>query len=72
MDPLVPRRARIEPPGGTAWIVVPPAIHDGAGSSLGGVPSVGEHGAAIRAEFANLPRAVGQGFTRAGHDRVRR
>jgi len=46
------RRADVETPSGMASIVAPPAIHDGAAPHLGRVPSVGEHGDAIRAEFA--------------------
>ena len=53
------RRAKVETPGGTAWIVAPPAIHDGAEPSLGRVPRIGEHGAAIRAEFSGPPGAAG-------------
>jgi hypothetical protein len=33
-------------------VIAPPVIVDGARPSLGRVPALGEHGAAIRAEFA--------------------
>ncbi len=46
------RRVTIETPGGAASIVAPPALHDGGTPALGKVPSIGEHDAAIRAEFA--------------------
>jgi crotonobetainyl-CoA:carnitine CoA-transferase CaiB-like acyl-CoA transferase len=45
------RRIEIATPGGTASIVAPPAIHDGATPVLGDVPAIGAHDAAIRAEF---------------------
>jgi crotonobetainyl-CoA:carnitine CoA-transferase CaiB-like acyl-CoA transferase len=49
-----PALRRIEvgiPGGGMASIVAPPAIHDGATPVLGPIPAIGEHDAAIRAEF---------------------
>ena len=46
------RRAEVATPAGTASIVAPPVLVDGAGRSLGAVPAVGEHSEAIRAEFA--------------------
>ena len=45
------RRTDVAVPGGTASIVAPPVI-DGTPKHLGPVPAVGEHSAAIRAEFA--------------------
>jgi itaconate CoA-transferase len=45
------RRVSLETEAGTASIVAPAVIHDGASPQLGPVPSVGEHTAAIRAEF---------------------
>ena len=47
------RRVEVGTPGGPASIVAPPAIHDGLmAPRLGRVPAIGEHDAAIRAEFA--------------------
>ncbi|PWC28307.1 CaiB/BaiF CoA transferase family protein [Teichococcus aestuarii] len=47
------RRVNVATPGGMASIVAPPAIHDGVASpAFGPVPAIGEHTAAIRAEFA--------------------
>jgi crotonobetainyl-CoA:carnitine CoA-transferase CaiB-like acyl-CoA transferase len=46
------RRIEVATPGGGVALVAPPAIHDGAVPVLGAVPAIGEHGAAIRAEFA--------------------
>jgi crotonobetainyl-CoA:carnitine CoA-transferase CaiB-like acyl-CoA transferase len=46
------RRVVVETPGGMAAIVAPPAIHDGVTPMLGKVPAIGEHTAAIHAEFA--------------------
>ncbi|TDR89178.1 CaiB/BaiF CoA transferase family protein [Enterovirga rhinocerotis] len=45
------RRVSVETPGGPAAIIAPPAIVDGRAPVLGPVPAIGEHGAAIRAEF---------------------
>ena len=45
------RRAEVATPAGTASIVAPPVLVDGAGRSLGAVPAVGEHSEAVRAEF---------------------
>lgn len=44
------RRMDVAVPGGIASIVAPPVI-DGSQKQLGPVPAVGEHSAAIRAEF---------------------
>ena len=44
-------RAEVETPAGTARIVAPPVLIDGAVRSLGPVPAVGEHSARIREEF---------------------
>ncbi|MCQ4161619.1 CoA transferase [Roseomonas sp. GC11] len=46
------RRVPVVTPGGAASIVAPPVLHDGAPPALGPVPAIGEHDAAIRAEFA--------------------
>ena len=48
------RRVEVATPGGAVWIAAPPAIVDGAAPRLGAVPAVGEHGAAIRAEFGKV------------------
>jgi len=45
------RRVSVETPNGPASIIAPPAIRDGKTPELGRVPSIGEHSAAIRAEF---------------------
>jgi crotonobetainyl-CoA:carnitine CoA-transferase CaiB-like acyl-CoA transferase len=42
----------VETPDGTAELIAPPVIVDGARPSLGRVPGLGEHDASIRAEFA--------------------
>ena len=49
------RRVTVGTPGGPASIVAPPAIHDGRAPVLGPVPAIGEHTAAIRAEFRPTP-----------------
>ena len=46
------RRVRVQAPGGAADIVAPPVVWSDGGPALGPVPAVGEHSAAIRAEFA--------------------
>jgi itaconate CoA-transferase len=46
------RRITIETPNGAASIVAPPALRDGRMPELGRVPEIGEHSAAIRAEFS--------------------
>jgi len=46
------RRAEVALPGGAAFIVAPPTIHDGVPPQLGPVPAIGEHSGRIRAEFA--------------------
>jgi len=46
------RRVNVATPGGMASIVAPPAIHDGKPPEFGPVPAIGEHSAAIRAEFS--------------------
>ena len=49
------RRVVVETERGLASIVAPPAICDGVRApSLGPVPSIGQHSAAIRAEFGHL------------------
>jgi len=45
------RRASVETASGLATIIAPPILIDGEARSLGPVPSIGEHDAAIRAEF---------------------
>ncbi len=45
------RRTPLTTPHGTIAIPAPPAIVDGEPPSLGRVPALGEHGAAIRREF---------------------
>lgn len=45
------RRVEVGIPGGTASIVAPPGIRDGAAPVLGPVPAIGEHSDAIRAQF---------------------
>ncbi|MDH3480888.1 MAG: CoA transferase [Gammaproteobacteria bacterium] len=45
------RRFDVATPSGTARLVAPPAQEDGVSFSTGPVPSLDEHGAAIRAEF---------------------
>ena len=46
------RRVAVETPQGLAHITAPPIVWDGETRPLGPVPSIGEHDAAIRAEFA--------------------
>ncbi len=46
------RRVNVKTPNGSAAIVAPPALRDGAAPALGPVPAIGAHDAAIRAEFA--------------------
>jgi itaconate CoA-transferase len=46
------RRASIEAAGGSVTHAAPPALLDGAARPLRAVPRLGEHTAAIRAEFA--------------------
>jgi hypothetical protein len=45
------RRAQIDTPAGPVSIPAPPIVRDGPTRELGRVPSIGEHSAAIRAEF---------------------
>ena len=45
------RRIEVATPHGTARIPAPAPIRDGVAPSLGGVPAIGAHSAAIRAEF---------------------
>ncbi|GJD50615.1 Acetyl-CoA:oxalate CoA-transferase [Methylobacterium crusticola] len=45
------RRVTVETPNGPARIVAPPALIDGTARPLGSVPAIGQHDAAIRAEF---------------------
>ncbi|MDP4024794.1 CaiB/BaiF CoA-transferase family protein [Methylobacterium sp. NEAU 140] len=49
------KRTPVETPAGTAHIVAPPVLIDGAVRPLGPVPGLGEHGARIRAEFSGRP-----------------
>jgi crotonobetainyl-CoA:carnitine CoA-transferase CaiB-like acyl-CoA transferase len=46
------RRVGVETSAGPASIVAPPALRDGRTPTLGRVPDIGEHDAAIRREFA--------------------
>jgi len=46
------RRVPVETPHGTLSLAAPPAIHSDGPRRLGPVPALGEHSAAIRAEFA--------------------
>jgi len=46
------RRVSVQTPGGVAQVVAPPVIWDGAEPAFGPVPAIGQHSAAIRAEFA--------------------
>ena len=46
------RRAPVTTPGGTVDAVAPPIRFAGEATELGPVPRLGEHGAALRAEFA--------------------
>ena len=46
------RRVSVGTPNGTASIIAPPAIRDGAEPQLGAVPSVGEHSVMVRTEFS--------------------
>ena len=45
------RRASVGIPGGTASIIAPPAIRNGAPPQLGSVPAIGEHSEVIRRDF---------------------
>jgi len=45
------RRTEVATSSGPASIVAPPALIDGAARRLGSVPAIGEHSAALRAEF---------------------
>jgi len=47
------RRVSVGTPAGRASIIAPAAIRDGRAPELGPVPAIGEHNAAIRAEFAS-------------------
>jgi crotonobetainyl-CoA:carnitine CoA-transferase CaiB-like acyl-CoA transferase len=46
------RRLPVQTPGGDASVIAPPVVWTDGPVSLGPVPSIGEHTAAIRAEFA--------------------
>ena len=54
------RRIEVETPSGAVSYPAPPARRDGAPRSYGAVPALGEHSAAIRAEFmaAQAPQRV--------------
>ncbi len=45
------RRVQVDTPNGPATIAAPPVLQDGGSATLGPVPAIGEHSAAIRAEF---------------------
>jgi crotonobetainyl-CoA:carnitine CoA-transferase CaiB-like acyl-CoA transferase len=53
------RRVTVQTPGGPASIIAPPALVNGEAPALGAVPAIGEHDAAIRAEF-DATRAAGE------------
>jgi crotonobetainyl-CoA:carnitine CoA-transferase CaiB-like acyl-CoA transferase len=57
------RRTTVTTPAGPVEIVAPPVITDDAPISLGAVPAVGEHSAAIRAEFAEQARLAGSALS---------
>ncbi len=46
------RRAVVDTPSGPASLIAPPVLDSAGPRTLGAVPAVGEHSAAIRAEFA--------------------
>jgi crotonobetainyl-CoA:carnitine CoA-transferase CaiB-like acyl-CoA transferase len=46
------RTVSVSTPGGPVTLAAPPAIVDGGARALGAVPAIGEHSAAIRAEFS--------------------
>ena len=46
------RRAVVETPNGPVSLAAPPVLSSDGARALGPVPAVGEHSAAIRAEFA--------------------
>ncbi len=52
------RRVAVETEAGPASIIAPPALRDGEAPSLGPVPAIGAHSAAIRAEFAGQRQAA--------------
>ena len=45
------RRIQVGTPNGPATMAAPPVLHSGGAVELGPVPGIGEHSAAIRAEF---------------------
>jgi hypothetical protein len=45
------RRATVETPNGPVSLAAPPVLASDGARALGPVPAVGEHSAAIRAEF---------------------
>ena len=49
------RRLPVDTPGGPAQVVAPPVVWADGPMTLGPVPAIGEHSAAIRAEFAAVP-----------------
>jgi formyl-CoA transferase len=55
------RRIAVETPSGTVSYPAPPARRDGAPRSYGAVPALGEHSAAIRAEFMQPPKRSSAG-----------
>lgn len=52
------RRVGVDTPGGPASVVAPSVIHDAVTPALGQVPSISEHSAVIRAEFADAGLGV--------------
>ena len=50
------RRVQVGTPSGPATMAAPPVLHSGRAAELGPVPGIGEHSAAIRAEFGASAR----------------
>ncbi len=53
--------ATVETPAGPVELMAPPVIVDGARASLGPVPALGEHDAALRAEFGRAEPRLREG-----------
>ena len=54
------RRIEVETPSGAVSYPAPPARRDGAPRSYGAVPALGEHSAAIRAEFMGPTKRISE------------
>ncbi len=52
--------ARVETPAGPIELMAPPVIVDGARASLGPVPALGQHSAALREEFEPTARGASE------------